>query len=144
MAAIKNDPSLTYTLDDFIKMRVSDDMTYYNFSILELMNGVEHLNINLVEEYAQELKDQAVYVVLTDMEYKKYKYNPDLLAYDIYGSVQLDFVILILNDIYDPKEFISKTLRLVHSSVLSRFLSTVYGKEKGWIQQNRADNNLIM
>ena len=35
--AISN-PALTYTLDDFISMKISDDMTYYNFSILEVIN----------------------------------------------------------------------------------------------------------
>jgi hypothetical protein len=144
MATNKNDPSLTYTLDDFVAMQMSDDMTYYNFSILEVVNSVEHLNINLVEEYSSILKSQALQVELTDEEYKKYKYCPDLLAYDVYGSVQLDFVILILNDIFDPKEFVNKTIRLVPASVLQQFLNEVYGKEYGWIQQNRADYGLLI
>lgn len=144
MATNKNDPSLTYTLDDFVAMQMSDDMTYYNFSILEVVNSVEHLNINLVEEYSSILKSQTLQVELTDEEYKKYKYCPDLLAYDIYGSVQLDFVILILNDIFDPKEFVNKTIRLVPASVLQQFLNEVYGKEYGWIQQNRADYGLLI
>jgi hypothetical protein len=83
-------------------------------------------------------------VELNDEEYKKYKYCPDLLAYDVYGSVQLDFVILILNDIFDPKEFVNKTIRLVPASVLQQFLNEVYGKEYGWIQQNRADYGLLI
>lgn len=140
----KNDPSLTYTLEDFVSMQVSDNMTYYNFSILEVIDKVEHLSLNLVEEYADELKNESVYISLSDEEYKKYKYYPDLLAYDIYGSVQLDFVILILNDVYDRKEFINKTIRLVNASTLNEFLSSVYGKEYGWLQQNRADNNLTL
>lgn len=144
MATNKNDPSLTYTLDDFVAMQMSDDMTYYNFSILEVVNSVEHLNINLVEEYSSILKSQALQVELTDEEYKKYKYCPDLLAYDVYGSVQLDFVILILNDIFDPKEFVNKTIKLVPASVLQQFLNEVYGKEYGWIQQNRADYGLLI
>jgi hypothetical protein len=144
MATNKNDPSLTYTLDDFVAMQMSDDMTYYNFSILEVVNSVEHLNINLVEEYSSILKSQTLQVELTDEEYKKYKYCPDLLAYDVYGSVQLDFVILILNDIFDPKEFVNKTIRLVPASVLQQFLNEVYGKEYGWIQQNRADYGLLI
>ena len=31
-------PATTYTLQDFIDMRNIDDMTYYNFSILEVIN----------------------------------------------------------------------------------------------------------
>ncbi len=137
-----NDPSITYTLDDFVAMSMADNLTYYNFSILEVINNVEHLDINLIEEYIEELKTQSVYIELSDDEFKKYKYNPDLLAYDIYGSVQLDFVILLLNEMYDPKEFTNKTLRLTKNSILNTFLGEVYSKEQGWIKQNRSDNKI--
>ena len=140
--AISN-PALTYTLDDFISMQISDDMTYYNFSLLEVIDGVEHLDSNLVEIYLEELKSQCISVQLSEEEIKKYKYNPDLLSYHLYGSVQLDFVILLLNDMYDPKEFTKKTIILPHSSVLSKFLNEVYSKEEGYIKQNRADNNIL-
>lgn len=137
-----NDPSITYTLDDFVAMSMADNLTYYNFSILEVINNVEHLDINLIEEYIEELKTQSVYIELSDDEFKKYKYNPDLLAYDIYGSVQLDFVILLLNEMCDPKEFTNKTLRLTKNSILNTFLGEVYSKEQGWIKQNRSDNKI--
>ena len=140
--AISN-PALTYTLDDFISMKISDDMTYYNFSILEVIDGVEHLDSNLVEIYLEELKSQCISVQFSEEELKKYKYNADLLAYDLYGSVQLDFVILLLNDMYDPKEFTKKNVILPHSSTLSKFLNDVYSKEEGYIQQNRADNGIL-
>ena len=144
MAENRQDPALTYTLDDFVAMQIVDDMTYYNFSILEVIDKVEHLSINLIEEYLDELKQIAVSVKLSDEEFNKYKYNPDLLAYDLYKSVQLDFVILLLNDMYDPKEFAKKDLKLVYASNLSTFLSAVYSKEYGWIQQNRADNGILI
>ena len=140
--AISN-PALTYTLDDFISMQISDDMTYYNFSILEVIDGVEHLDSNLVEIYLEELKSQCVSVQFSEEELKKYKYNADLLAYNLYGSVQLDFVILLLNDMYDPKEFTKKNIILPHSSTLSKFLNDVYSKEEGYIQQNRADYGIL-
>lgn len=140
--AISN-PALTYTLDDFISMQISDDMTYYNFSILEVIDGVEHLDSNLVEIYLEELKSQCISVQFSEEELKKYKYNADLLAYDLYGSVQLDFVILLLNDMYDPKEFTKKNVILPHSSTLSKFLNDVYSKEEGYIQQNRADYGIL-
>ena len=140
--AISN-PALTYTLDDFISMQISDDMTYYNFSILEVIDGVEHLDSNLVEIYLEELKSQCISVQFSEEELKKYKYNADLLAYNLYGSVQLDFVILLLNDMYDPKEFTKKNVILPHSSTLSKFLNDVYSKEEGYIQQNRADYGIL-
>lgn len=136
-------PALTYTLDDFISMKISDDMTYYNFSILEVINSVEHLDSNIVEVYLPELKKDCISVRLSLEELKRYRYNPDLLAYDLYGSVQLDFVVLLLNDMYDPKEFNKKNLLLPRASILSKFLNDVYSKESGYIEQNRADNKIL-
>ena len=67
-------PATTTTLEDFIEMRSIDEMTYYNFSILEVINGVEHLNHNLIEDYLEELKSACITVDLTLDQYKKYKY----------------------------------------------------------------------
>ena len=130
-------PAQTYTLDQFIEMKDIDNMTYRNFSILQKIDGVEHLDHNLVEDYLEELKNVCISVTLSDQEYKKYKYAPDLLAYDIYGSVQLDFVILLLNDTIDPKEFTKKTVLLPYASGLSVFLDTIYSKESNYITYNR-------
>lgn len=137
-------PALTYTLEDFVKMQISDEMTYHNFSILEVINGVEHLDTNLVEQYLDILKDKSVQITLSNDEMNRYRYCPDLLAYDIYKSVQLDFVILLLNDMVDPKEFTRNKIYLPYASSLSSFLNDIYSKEYGWIQQNRADNNLLI
>ena len=139
--AISN-PALTYTLDDFISMQISDDMTYYNFSILEIIDGVQHLDHNLVEDYLKELEATCVTLELSNEEMSRYRYNPDLLAYDIYGSVQLDFIILLLNDMIDPKDFDRKKLKLPYASSLSIFLNTLYSKESNYINENRANNNL--
>jgi hypothetical protein len=136
-------PATTYTLDDFIQMKISDDMTYYNFSILQVIDGIEHLDHNLIEDYLPELKSVCLTITLNPQEFTRYKYNPDLLAYDVYGSVQLDFILLLLNDTIDPKEFDRRTLILPYSSSLAAFLNTVHSKEAEYIGENRAANNLI-
>lgn len=139
---MNNDPALTYTLDDFVELQSVDNMTYYNFSILEIIDGVQHLDHNLVEDYLKELEATCVTLELSNEEMSRYRYNPDLLAYDIYGSVQLDFVILLLNDMIDPKDFDRRKLKLPYASSLSIFLNTLYSKESNYINENRANNNL--
>lgn len=139
---MNNDPALTYTLDDFVELQSVDNMTYYNFSILEIIDGVQHLDHNLVEDYLKELEATCVTLELSNEEMSRYRYNPDLLAYDIYGSVQLDFIILLLNDMIDPKDFDRKKLKLPYASSLSIFLNTLYSKESNYINENRANNNL--
>lgn len=137
-----NDPALTYTLDDFIQMNVSDEMTYRNFSILEIVDGIEILDHNLIEDYQDELESLCQTVHLDNDQFKRYRFSPDILAYDLYGSVQLDFVILFANSMIDPKEFNVKTIKLPYASALKAFLSAIYNAEQGYIEQNRSTNGL--
>jgi len=140
--ADRYDPALTYTLNDFIAMKISDEMTYYNFSIIEKINNVEYLDHNLLEDYLPELEKICIKVNLSDDEFIKYKYAPDKLAYDLYNSVQLDFIVLMANDMIDPKEFCKKQIKLPYSSQLSDLLSRIYSKERNYINQNRIVNNV--
>lgn len=138
-----NNPALTYTLDQFIGMKYSDDITYHNFSIIEKIDdNIELVDHNIIEDYLDELESICVKCELTLEQYRKYKYKPDLLAFDVYGSVQLDFIIMLVNDMIDPKEFDLKTIKLPYASALKAFLSSVYNSEYNYIQQNRAENNM--
>lgn len=134
-----NNPAKTYTLDQFIAMKNTDDMTYNNFSIYGLIDGQRVLDTNLIDEYLDELVKLSSIVQLNNKEYKKYKYSPDLLAYDVYGSVQLDFVILAANDMIDPKDFDLDRLKLPKVSAMREFLNEVYGANSSWITKNRYD-----
>lgn len=137
-----NDPSLTYSMEDFVKMKFSDTLTYYNFSILEKIESTEQLDTNLFEEYVDCLP--LTKVRMEDEEFKRYKYRPDLLAYDLYGSTQLDFVILLVNDAIDPKDFDRQIIMLPRSSDLFTVLDQIYSTNYEYIKQNRLDNGISM
>ena len=142
MTTYASNPALTYTIDQFINMKYTDELTYYNFSIIELVNGIKLLDHNLIEDYLSELESLCVNCELDQDQYKKYKYSPDLLAFDVYGSTQLDFIILMINDMIDPKEFDLKTVKLLYASQLKSFLSEVYNAENDYISYNRSINGL--
>ena len=138
-----NNPAQTYTLEQFISMKETDDMTYNNFSIYGLIDNQKVLESNLIDEYLDELSKVSSIVELNIDEYKKYKFAPDLLAYDVYGSVQLDFIVLAANDMIDPKDFNLKKLKLPTVSRLRTFLNEVYNANNNWISKNRYDLNNI-
>ena len=135
-------PALTYTLDDFIKMQGTDNFTYRNFSILEKVNDVEILDHNLIEDYRSQIYDICVDCKLDTDQYKRYRYFPDLLAYDIYGSTQLDFIILFCNDMADPKEFDLKILKLPYGNKLRDVLGHVYNSEQYYMANNKFINQI--
>lgn len=134
--------ALTYTLSSFIDFKDSDEYTFRKYSILENIDGIENLDHNVIENYLSELERLAISCPLTYEQYAKYKYSPDLLAYDVYGSTQLDFVVLYINGMNDPKEFNKKTIKLLYKSDLFAFLDEVYTAEAPYIIQNRALNGI--
>lgn len=130
----KSNPALTFTLSDFIEAGKTDQLTYTKFSLVSELNGVKYASFNIVADYLDVLKKICVQIPrenITQAQIAKYKYNPDLLAYDIYGSTQLEFIVLYANNIIDPKEFDfhNRYLYLPRASVLQRFLSDVYNAE---------------
>lgn len=140
-------PDKACTLEQFISIgQTNDDMTYRNFSILSKENGIEFVDHNLLDDYLQELKNLCVMIpssAITAEQRHKYKYAPDFLAFDVYGSTQLDFVVMLCNEVSTPEEFtMNGNLYLPMNSVLKAFLSMVYNGEYEYIQINRKDNGL--
>jgi hypothetical protein len=130
MAGI-SDPAKTYTLEDFVEAGENDEVTYTRFSIIRELNGIKYASYNILDNYLDELKKICVRIPkenITVQQLSRYKYNPDLLAYDIYGSTQLEFVVLYCNGIIDPKDFDFHTryIYLPKASILREFLSSVY------------------
>ena len=138
-----NSPAKTYTLTDFISMKTQDELTYVNFGIADYKFGEMFIEETVLDYYLKELKALCVKIdSFTQEEINKYKYAPEILAYDIYGSTSLDFIILLCNGIIDPKEFDFKRgfLLLPKGGVLSEFLSKVYNSESEWLSISRKKN----
>lgn len=135
-----NNPATTYTLSDFIAMKNQDELTYANFAIFDYKFGEKFVEESVIDYYIKELKSICIKVnSLTVEEIAKYKYDPGLLSYDIYGTTSLDFIILLCNGIIDPKEFDFKRsyLMLPKASSLSTILSAIYNSESKWLEINK-------
>ena len=129
MAIYYNSASLsiteTHTLKEFIDAgnAASDNSDYKSISYYETRDGFEFVVKNLLDDYLTDLKEQSILIELSSQEVNKYKYNPKMLAYKIYGSTKLFYIILRLNNIPN------KTLYLLPKAALSKALSIIYNKE---------------
>lgn len=144
-------PDMANSIEDFIAAgEDSAIISYYNFSILQVEYSkdktlrIDFTIDNLINDYMDVLKENAKKVKLTDQEKIKYYYNPDLLAYDIYGSTELDFIVMQMNGIIDPKDFDMPTLKLLYKSDLVNIMNRIYSAENRYLSANREQNNLIM
>lgn len=129
----------TNTVEDFIAMSGSDELTYYNYSLVEYLNGYDMFITNILYDYEDEFNDQVVTLQLTDREKAKYKYKPYLLAYDIYGSTELDFIIMMLNGIIDPKDFNFNRVKIIKSGALTTLLTRITSVNEKLLNKVKSD-----
>lgn len=144
-----NKPDQQHTIEDYILSGAGNaTITWYNFSLLQPMDAEDksaqfQFEFNsLVNDYLDILNERAEKVTMSAEEQKKYYYNPELLAYDMYGSTEMDFIILRLNGMVDPKEFDVPTIKLVRQSDLISILSDIYNAERKYISGNRNKYNI--
>ena len=98
---VTNYPEKTSSVEEFIEVGSADDITYYNFSILEKYTNSDGYSIeysinNVIYSYMEEIKDRIVELELSDDDYAKYKYKPKLLAYDVYKTTEVYFIIMAI------------------------------------------------
>lgn len=135
-----SDPAKTYKVEDFIDMQENDSFTYatmalYMQSIVD--KTIVYSSDNVLYDYLEEIKSKAVDYTFSDSEYMKYKYRPKLLAYDIYGSTELYFVILAMNNTCNIKDFNKRTIKMLYKSDMSDLLNAIVSAEKNRISLNR-------
>lgn len=138
---ISNLPEKTATIEEFIDMKETDDITYSQFSILVKCIGensvVQYAQDNIIYDYLDELNESAVEYEMTDDEFVKYRCKPKLLAYDLYGSTEIYFVIMALNGMCNIKDFNKRKLKLLYRSRLLELLNEIYSAESEYIKYNR-------
>ena len=138
---INNYPEKTATVEDFIEAGQADDITYYNFSILEKYKDgditIEYVMSNILYDYMDEIMEKAIELELTDDDYVKYRYKPKLLAYDVYKTTEVYFVIMAINGICSIKDFNKKKLKMLYTGDLINLLNQIYNAEQSRLKHNR-------
>lgn len=127
-------PQNTITIEEFIESGKSVTITYPDLSFIDVMsNGTRVSVLNVVNDYIAELTAACDYVELSKDEQFTYFYKPKLLCYDLYGNPELYFIILLLNDMADVKEFTKPRLKMLKKSYMNTLLSYIYNSEKAAI-----------
>lgn len=148
-----NSPETTYTLEQFIETGVGSFRgTYANLSIIKKSNyrkrdiysddEILYTELNFINDYMEEIMENAILVKLDHKEQLKYKYAPDLLAYDIYGSTEFGYILMLVNGIVNPDDFVMERVYLFSQEVMSEIISTIYNSERNYIVESREENDL--
>ena len=133
------DITKTYTIEEFIAQGSSTQITYDKLSIFENVDGLYLVTHNVLDDYKKEIDMCCQTVVLSTSELNKYKYKPKLLAYDIYGSTELFFIILFTNNICDVKDFNRNRIKLLPQDSLETIISYIYESQQAVLSKNKAN-----
>ena len=130
-----------YTLSNFIREYGVEDLRVDAFHLKEVFfqDGMNHKIVvngdNIADKYAIELEENKKTVEFTTKEYYKYRFNPKMLSYDLYGTTELWFFILMANEIYTISEFDFKKLKLYDASIISK-LNRMLELDKEFLEIN--------
>lgn len=139
-----DEPQETYTLNQFIEMKDIDKLVYRRYSIMQRSLTNEELVYcidNVIYTYMEEMNVRRKIVSVTETERIKYAYKPKLLAYDIYGSTELFFLLLALNSMCNLKQFDLSERRFfaLTPQDASTYMSNIYNAESEYIRLNRSN-----
>lgn len=129
-------PNKTTTIQELIASKSNTTLSYKSFSFMERLSDNSEISVHdVVSDYITELRNASVTIKLTDEQYRKYVYKPKLLCNDIYGNPELYFIILLLNDIADVKEFNKTKFLMLTKDSMSLLASYIYNSESKAIGQ---------
>ena len=137
-------PEKTYTLDQFIACQSDTSFCYNNLSFIDQIGNIKYNIHNVASDYIDEIiSNYCVDVELSDDYLAKYKYRPKLLCYDIYGSQELYYLILIINDICSVKDFTKKKLKLPTKDNISVICKAIMNANRSDIQKYNSFNKKL-
>ena len=137
-------PEATYTLDQFIACQSDIAFCHSNLSFIDQINNIKYSTYNVVSDYMDEITaSYCVNIELSDDQLNQYKYRPKLLCYDIYGSQELYFLILIINDMCSVKDFTKKKLKMPTKDNMTTICKAIMNANKSSIEKYNAANKKI-
>lgn len=72
---------------------------------------------NLLSKYHDLMRKYIVQVELTEVEYNRYKCLPNLLSYDLYGTPELAYSILYINNMVSMTEFTKRKIKVFATNI---------------------------
>jgi len=129
-----------YKLPDFIKQYKEQDLSFPMLHFKEIIEKEDNTKLvviseSILDKYDAILKDIIVTRTLTTEEFNKYQYNPKLLSYDMYGTVELWSLLLYVNQLHSTSQFSINPIKVYNYKILS-IIESIMNLEKPIIDEN--------
>ena len=106
------------TIDTLIDAYRNEQVTEGTIAFKEKINGEIVIKFhNLLSKYNDLMQKYIITVDLTDSEYDRYKCLPNLLSYDLYGTPELGYSILYINNMVSMTEFTKRSIKVFTTGI---------------------------
>jgi hypothetical protein len=95
---------------------------------------------NIIDRHSYFLSNHLNVVEFSEEEYRKYRCNAHRLAYDLYGTTVLWFLILSANELFSESEFNLHRVKLYDANVVARLVEIKLAENRE-LELNRASVN---
>ena len=124
------------TLNDLIRYSEVGKYTLPTVSLVEKFENVVIFEKLIYNDYEEKIKPYISTVILNEEEYNKYKYKPELLAYDLYGNQNLYHLLLFVNNCSEY-EFDMHGIQVVEPTALETVIYKIISHEDERISNNK-------
>jgi len=97
----------------------------------------------ILSKYRTELQQYLTKMELNDEQWIKYRYNPKVFAYDVYGTTEMWHMVLYANEIYSASQFNMKIVKYYDPSVF-RIMTRALNLEQPFTDLNEAEVEEIL
>lgn len=129
-----------HTISDFKDYVDLADITYpktFLKSIIKTDSGTLIVNsTSLPNKYYDFILRSTRTTTLTDDQMRRYRYNPKLLCFDLYGTVELWGLLLKVNNMTSATEFTKSKIKIFTSEIFS-VLNDIFVLEDHNITENK-------
>lgn len=130
--------SLVY-ISDSLPYEDSLSISHSKLHLKSKINTGTNLIVNttyIPTKYFDIIKDNAITVTLSDLDYLKYKYQPKKYCYERLNNIELWSLLLRLNNMTSIAEFTKKTFKIPPTDI-NRLLNEMLIMEEKAINKNR-------
>lgn len=130
-------PTVMKTLDDIINRDDRFDVNKITFFTQTDDKTLIIPDKNLFEIYMRYIRGYVGTFRVSKAEQRYYRFRPQLLSLDVYGTPALDWLILMLNDRECPSKFYLKnTVKLIPVEALDNVYDTIVTKSSDKLKAN--------
>jgi len=91
---------------------------------------------NVTQDHAGYLKPLVKTMTFTSEEYRKYRYNPWRLSDDLYGTTELWFMLLHINEMFSVNEFNLRTIKVYDKEELLSRMGEIVNVKATFLTDN--------